>query len=215
MAGGWGKHQAEIVVYGEVEYRRYPTSSRRSDSRYFKAFKGARDKHYLHRRIWEDANGPIPEGCHIHHKDGDASNNALDNLECLDGSEHMALHSGEEERRVWASSHADRIRPLAAKWARTEEGRAALRLRAEKQGFGKWGTVPRKCQRCGVEFQASQNGTHLYCSNKCKAAARRESGVDDVTKTCVNCGKEFVANRYARAKSCSRLCAASYRRRTG
>lgn len=38
---------------------------------------------YLHHVVWEEANGPIPIGSRIRHKDGDFGNNALENLECL------------------------------------------------------------------------------------------------------------------------------------
>jgi len=34
-----------------------------------------------HRYIWESHNGPIPEGYHIHHRDGNPLNNRLENLQ--------------------------------------------------------------------------------------------------------------------------------------
>ena len=46
-----------------------------------------------HVYVWEQANGPKPKGCDIHHKDGDGMNNALENLECLTKSEHKMLHA--------------------------------------------------------------------------------------------------------------------------
>lgn len=45
------------------------------------------------RRIWTVVNGAIPSRYHIHHKDGDYTNNDLTNLECLPGSKHNSLHS--------------------------------------------------------------------------------------------------------------------------
>jgi hypothetical protein len=45
---------------------------------------------FVHRRVWEDANGPIPEGYRIWWKDGDHLNCALENLELLSAKEHMA-----------------------------------------------------------------------------------------------------------------------------
>ena len=44
------------------------------------------------RKVWTRTYGPIPEGCHIHHKDGDFTNNAIENLECLSARDHMILH---------------------------------------------------------------------------------------------------------------------------
>lgn len=46
-----------------------------------------------HVLVWEQANGPKPEGCDIHHIDGNGKNNALENLVCLTKSEHKMLHA--------------------------------------------------------------------------------------------------------------------------
>lgn len=51
------------------------------------------DRHLLHRRVWEDANGPIPDGWDIHHRDENKTNNALDNFECLPKAEHTRMYS--------------------------------------------------------------------------------------------------------------------------
>lgn len=51
------------------------------------------DRHLMHRRVWEDHFGPIPEGYDIHHLDECKTNNTLDNLECLPKSEHTRLYS--------------------------------------------------------------------------------------------------------------------------
>lgn len=45
---------------------------------------------FVHRRVWEDAHGPIPKGYRIWWKDGNHENCALENLELLSGQEHMA-----------------------------------------------------------------------------------------------------------------------------
>lgn len=42
-----------------------------------------------HRLIWMLANGPIPVGLEINHKDGDKTNNKLKNLELVTPSENM------------------------------------------------------------------------------------------------------------------------------
>ena len=48
-----------------------------------------------YRLVWFLANGPIPEKHHIHHINGDPSDNRLENLECVEGSRHTAQHSRE------------------------------------------------------------------------------------------------------------------------
>ena len=44
------------------------------------------------RNVWIRSIGSIPKGHHIHHKDGDHTNNNLSNLECLSASEHSRHH---------------------------------------------------------------------------------------------------------------------------
>jgi len=45
-----------------------------------------------HVAIWEAVNGPKPENCDIHHKDGNGLNNDLENLVLMTKAEHAALH---------------------------------------------------------------------------------------------------------------------------
>ena len=52
-------------------------------------------KHYqTHRLVWEAANGPIPAGYVIHHKNRNRADNKLENLQCLTQAEHLRLHKG-------------------------------------------------------------------------------------------------------------------------
>ena len=50
------------------------------------------DRHLLHRRMWEDAHGTIPDQYDIHHLDENKTNNTLENFECLPKSEHTRLY---------------------------------------------------------------------------------------------------------------------------
>ena len=47
----------------------------------------------LHRYVWEQANGPIPDGYIIHHKNGDRYDNRLENLEMVTHQEHSEHHN--------------------------------------------------------------------------------------------------------------------------
>lgn len=50
----------------------------------------------LHRLIYADAHGPIPEGYVVHHIDGNRINNSIDNLELMPLSEHSSKHAAGE-----------------------------------------------------------------------------------------------------------------------
>ena len=45
------------------------------------------------RRIYEKQYGQIPSGHHIHHKNGDHSDNSLDNLVLMKASDHLSWHN--------------------------------------------------------------------------------------------------------------------------
>jgi hypothetical protein len=47
----------------------------------------------VHRMTWEQANGPIPKGYVVHHKDHNKLNNSIDNLECIPRGSHQTLHN--------------------------------------------------------------------------------------------------------------------------
>ena len=49
----------------------------------------------MHRDVWEYHNGEIPDGFDIHHKNGDRTDNRIENLEMIEKSEHGKIHSHE------------------------------------------------------------------------------------------------------------------------
>lgn len=46
----------------------------------------------LHRLIWEEYYGPIPEGFDVHHKDENTANNDISNLELISHPKHASHH---------------------------------------------------------------------------------------------------------------------------
>lgn len=47
----------------------------------------------LHRRVWAERFGEIPNEYIIHHINGDKKDNRIENLECLSRKEHCKKHS--------------------------------------------------------------------------------------------------------------------------
>lgn len=163
----------------------------------------------LHRAVWEYHNGEIPKGYHVHHKDGNVSNNQLENLMLLDPSYHLSLHGKDPQKFEYQHRHIKEMQEQAKEWHRSEEGREWHR----KHGKDTWQAHEQQtyiCSFCGKEFQTlNVYGDHQnrFCSNKCRAAFRRASGVDDEDRTCEYCGKTFRANKYTPNKFCSVECA--------
>lgn len=66
------------------------------------------------------------------------------------------------------------------------------------------------CVQCGSEYETRAMAEHLrFCSKRCKAKHRRDSGVDNETRTCHQCGGTFTCNRYDKTKHCSKPCGAT------
>lgn len=204
---------AESVRFNGVIYRRY------EGTKYFVAGIADRqnDASYLHRDVWASANGPIPDGHDIHHEDGDAGNNSLDNLRLMTVADHQALHTAERRasgayRTPERLAHLDAIRPLTKEWHASEEGRAWHRDHARRinQGFEPKDYV---CQQCGQTFKSMKQGAVRFCSGGCRTAARVASGVDDERRACRACGNEYMINRYSPTEHCSRKCAWVTRRK--
>ena len=198
-------------------------SASRGDSLPMQEFNGKKyylykgEKYYskhnkrLHRVVWEYYNGPIPAGYHIHHKDGNPANNDIANLELIKGSEHESRHQREqaENPEILAAKRARMLHAgeSAKEWHRSEEGRAwhsehaKSQIRIEREYI---------CTVCGSKYR-SRNSATKYCSAKCNAKARRDSGADNEIRRCEVCGKEFETNKYKKQRFCSAACSSKHR----
>lgn len=204
----------ETTKWNGKIYRRYPNSKNISDRRYFQRM-GKNRPSRLHRDVWEHTHGPIPEEHHIHHIDGDTSNNDISNLECVSPAEHAKRHAWSDERRERHKKHLDRIRHKTKAWHASPEGIAKHR-EIGAMAYKNFVPTPKPCEHCEAIFSPKAIGNKdRFCSNSCKSAWRRASGVDDECRRCINCGEQYTCNKYSRKKSCSRACAGSYRSRKG
>lgn len=204
------------IQYNGVTFRRYPDSERSSDRAYYRPHVADRQRgvQSLHQEIWKDANGvdSIPEGFHVHHADHDTENNDPTNLVLIHGSEHASHHANDPARHEAQQRAIQAAIAAAPEWHRSEEGQQWHAEHAKEQ-WDKRQPDQRTCEQCGEQYETItiQKETR-FCSNACKSANRRESGVDDEDRTCEACSSTFRVNRYSKSRSCSRRCAWALRR---
>jgi HNH endonuclease. len=162
----------------------------------------------LHRVVWEYHYGPIPDGYHVHHIDGDPRNNQIENLQLLPDREHIKYHMNLPEAKERARKHMEEnVRPKAAEWHKSEEGRRWHSYHA-KRVWSQLQPIKRTCEHCGKEYETKLNRkTDRFCSNKCKSAWRRKTGADGLPKNCAVCGKLFLACKFKKPETCSKSCA--------
>lgn len=203
----------EIIEWNGTRYRRYPESKHAASRTYFQRSKRGGTS-WLHRDVWEHERGPIPDGWHIHHIDGNPENNDISNLECVSPKQHAERHVWDDERKRRQAEHLDKIRDATKSWHASDEGRAKHR-EIGALAYAAFTPEPKPCEHCGTSFAPRKIGNQdRFCSGKCKSAWRRKSGLDDETRACEICGSAFLANKYSKFRTCSRSCGNSARGRT-
>lgn len=165
-----------------------------------------------HQWVWICHYGKPPKGYHIHHLDNDRSNNAIDNLEIMKGSRHVSHHMNlsmaDPHKKKKCLDNLDKVRHLTKEWHRSEVGKSWHQSHALKHKFGKWEPTKEVCILCSKTYFTSKKSNLKYCSNKCKAKARRDSKVDNVLKQCKVCQIEFATSKYSKVTHCGKKCAA-------
>lgn len=164
----------------------------------------------LHRLVWESHNGEIPNGKDVHHKDHDKNNNEIENLCLITRNKHASLHGKERAKQQewieWATKNLkENAIPKASEWHRSEEGRSWHKKHYQEYKHLFHKTEKYKCEFCGESFE-TQKGNNRFCSNKCKSAWRRKTGVDNEVRSCEYCKQQFEVNKYEKTRFCSRSC---------
>jgi rubrerythrin len=159
----------------------------------------------LHVFVWETYKGDVGEGYEIHHIDHNKDNNNIDNLERLTSEEHHKRHADEmteSYREKLRKNLMENAQPKAIKWHKSEKGKDWHKEHYEMMKDKLYQKKEFVCANCGETFFGIDNGNTRFCSNKCKSAFRRKSGVDNIERKCEYCGQPFVTNKYSQAKYC-------------
>ena len=160
----------------------------------------------LHRTVWIYHKGKIPKGFHVHHKDEDKSNNQFRNLELLQNSEHVSLHQKGHGRKP-----SKQALDAASKWHGSSDGNEWHSKHYENTKEALHKKVDRECTHCGKLHESNRKKVNSFCSNKCKTAWRKASGIDDIDRECVICTTIFSINKYASRQTCSGKCSSKLR----
>lgn len=193
----------KIVKYGGRTYRL------QTSGRYYQDHNRCSvTERLLHRKVWIDQFGPIPEGYEVHHKDGDWTNNSIDNLECLCGSAHASLHMKER----WANpllrgamlENIDKIRDLTKAWHASDEGRK-WHSSNSKLSWEKRPILQLQCAACGSPFE-SKVASSKWCNVACWQRHHKDRKFQMETRNCVVCGKSFEAKKHTKNVTCNLSC---------
>src|ERR1039457_396109 len=202
------KGVVEDVEFDGRTYTRYPYVGNLSHGRDFTSGMDRIDGHkrFLHRDVWEKFNGKIPEGCVVHHRDFNHSNNDIGNLILCRAAQHMSLHAKKfhREHPEFAMAQMEINQDKCREWHGSEEGR--IQHSKQCDVFRDRRKVTIKCDQCGKDCEyddlCSRSDRNHFCSNACKSKWRRYSGMDDVEVVCKICGSKFMGNKYAKRKIC-------------
>lgn len=144
--------EVEIVEYSGKKWRRYPKSKNRTHRVYFQRHESwKKPPIFLHRVIYEEHFGPIPEGYHVHHKDNNPLNNSPSNLEALPARVHNSITQEDyKNNQEWVKRQKERF--ASDEWRKKVSNGQKNRIKKDKV-----------CDLCGGHFLTS-----AYNSRWCK-----------------------------------------------
>ena len=128
----------------------YGNAYQRNDE-YYQISSGEHKGSLLHRLIYEDEYGPIPTGFCVHHKDGDKTNNAPNNLILLSKSHHHSLHMHGVNHPRWDNGKIDEAGGMTFLSAERNKGRTMQDI-ADELGYSNVSSVFHYIDRRGLRW---------------------------------------------------------------
>ena len=144
--------------------------------------KDRKDRDRLHRAVYKNHFGEIPDGLDVHHIDGDKANNDISNLELLSRSDHLRHHALENpipkvdfSKLVFETFCQD----CGCKVTRKVKTKICLCKQCQYKRSHKKSKKITSCSHCGEEFLTAKGN---YCSQRCVNLATKGGNV--TTKHC-------------------------------
>ena len=128
----------------------YGRAYQRKDG-YWQISSGPNQGKLLHRLIYEENFGPIPEGFHIHHLDNDKNNNALENLVLISKSNHHKLHFNMLNNPNWGNGRIDAAGGVSFLSARKNQGMTMQNI-ADELGYSNVSSIFHYIDRRGLRW---------------------------------------------------------------
>jgi hypothetical protein len=167
----------------------------------------------LHRKVWFDHYGEIPEGYVIHHKDHNWRNNNIDNLELIEKKLHLKNHAKElynNDDYVRKNKIALNKAQIAAKqWHASKVGHE-WHIKHGKSCWENKKKSPINCCVCNKIYLTPFPSRTRFCSQSCQQKISYQYHKTDI-RFCKICNKEFKANKYRKTLTCSRSCGSKLR----
>jgi hypothetical protein len=199
--------QLRIIEYQGLKFRASKTNPKYYYADIYKD--GGRKKIALHRYKFIEKYGSIPKGYDIHHIDGDAFNNDIDNLEAIERGLHRSSH--QKSRMANKEYRENAIQTLrdsdlkAREWHKSEDGLKWHSENAKKMWENKK-LYSLTCDFCQKPFETAFPTRTIYCSHLCNQRNRSSTKKDFVTRNCVKCNKEFEINKRYERSVCKPKC---------
>lgn len=179
-----------------------------STGRYFSTRVPILGERLLHRIVWTQAFGPVPDKHEIHHVNEDWTDNRIENLECIDAVKHQRDHMLEKykdpEFKAARLKDLESAQIAAKAWHSSPDGIEWHR----QHGKNTW--VDRKpktytCNCCGLVFESMRAYGVEFCSLSCRQKVKFQEDKTSIG-TCILCSATFNFNKYREQDCCSRSC---------